>query len=261
MSGFPGSDRRLVNGPERSVPPLEPNTDGNIRDSIIQNKRPSGREILQPRPLFIKSDLVNNASGSAYLEQGGIKISCSVYGPRPIKKVGAIVSSTTGNLECEFKFSQFSSSWRKIQQRDSEEKEISQILTQALGPAVCLHMFPKSSIDVFVTVIESDGRSATIAAAIKCASLALADGSIDMYDMVSCCSVSMINGFWIVDSDQKEENEEDASILLAYMPSSQEITHTIQTGKTSIEQTQNGINLCLDACTKLYESMMLSAAY
>ncbi|PVU93722.1 hypothetical protein BB561_003084 [Smittium simulii] len=247
-------DNRLVNVPEQSIPPFleEPKS---IKDSVINNSRLDGRDQVTPRLLFIKTGLVDKAHGSAYLEQGKIKISCAVYGPRPVVKAGAVISATTGNLECEFSFSSFSSSWRTVKQRDTEEKEISQILTQALGPSICLHMFPKSSIDVYVTVIESDGRLATIAAAIKCATIALVDASIDMFDVVTCVSASLFNNSWVIDCTQAEENEEDSSILLSYMVSSQEITNVIQTGKTSIELSQNGLNLCVDVGSKIYQAM------
>ncbi|PVU95768.1 hypothetical protein BB561_001612 [Smittium simulii] len=210
-------DNRLVNVPEQSIPPFleEPKS---IKDSVINNSRLDGRDQVTPRLLFIKTGLVDKAHGSAYLEQGKIKISCAVYGPRPVVKAGAVISATT-------------------------------------GPSICLHMFPKSSIDVYVTVIESDGRLATIAAAIKCATIALVDASIDMFDVVTCVSASLFNNSWVIDCTQAEENEEDSSILLSYMVSSQEITNVIQTGKTSIELSQNGLNLCVDVGSKIYQAM------
>ena len=42
-------------------------------------------------------------------------------------------------------------------------------------------------MDIFVTVLQNDGGS--LEAGITCASLALADAGIEMYDMVAACSV------------------------------------------------------------------------
>ncbi|OMJ20237.1 Exosome complex component MTR3 [Smittium culicis] len=242
MSAFAYSDRRLVNGPEISVPPIDIGVNNNVKSLLVEKKRIDGRQFSQPRPIFIKTGIVKKAAGSAYLEQGNIKISCTIDGPRQIKKAGVLVSSTVGNFECEFKFASFSTSWRKVNHKDTEERDISSIITQAIGPSICLHMFPKSLITANVTVVESDGRMATIAAAIKCISVALSDASINMYDLTTCISASLIDDQWVIDCNQLEENEESVSLLISSMPSAQEITHIIQTGKTNSDQTQQGIN-------------------
>ena len=49
------------------------------------------------------------------------------------------------------------------------------------------HTFPKSNVDVYCLVLESGGSD--VAVAISAASLALADAGIEMYDLVSACSV------------------------------------------------------------------------
>jgi exosome complex component MTR3 len=48
---------------------------------------------------------------------------------------------------------------------------------------------PKSSIDVYVNVLENDGTSSSLAAAISAASVALADAGIEMYDQVAASSI------------------------------------------------------------------------
>ena len=47
---------------------------------------------------------------------------------------------------------------------------------------VCLHLFPKACVDVFVTVIEDDGS--VLAASLTAAGVALADAGIEMFDTV-----------------------------------------------------------------------------
>ena len=44
------------------------------------------------------------------------------------------------------------------------------------------HLYPKSQVDVFITILEDDGSS--LAAAITCAGLAVADAAIDMFDVI-----------------------------------------------------------------------------
>jgi exosome complex component MTR3 len=62
-----------------------------------------------------------------------------------------------GQLNCEFKFATFSCPQRRPHQADMMDKDYSVLLMDALEPAVCLEKYPKSVVDVFVTVLENDG--------------------------------------------------------------------------------------------------------
>lgn len=57
----------------------------------------------------------------------------------------------------------------------------------ALQSAVQRHTFPKANVDVYCLVLESGGSD--VAVAITAASLAIADAGIEMFDLVSACSV------------------------------------------------------------------------
>lgn len=108
------------------------------------------------------------------------------YGPR---QTPAKSKHTHGTLHCDFKFSPFSCTQRRGYMKDSTEKEYSQTLRQSLSPAIRLDLLPKSTIDVFVQVLESDGSAACLAAAITCASMALANAGVEMFDVVAGCAV------------------------------------------------------------------------
>lgn len=83
--------------------------------------------------------------------------------------------------------------------KDVEDRSIGQLVYQSLLPAVQLHLFPKSTIDVFITIIENDGLESCVASASMAASTALADAGIEMLGMVvACCSVSSSSRFGIV---------------------------------------------------------------
>ena len=62
------------------------------------------------------------------------------------------------------------------------EKDASAIIEKALHRSVRLEAFPKSQVDVYVTVLEEGGSA--LSCAITCASMALASAGLDMYDMV-----------------------------------------------------------------------------
>ena len=61
---------------------------------------------------------------------------CSRYGPREVTRREDF--SMQGQLNCEFKYATFSCTSRRQHMMDSEEKDISALLYQALSPAVIL---------------------------------------------------------------------------------------------------------------------------
>ncbi|KAF8396559.1 hypothetical protein HHK36_018183 [Tetracentron sinense] len=71
----------------------------------------------------------------------------------------------------------------------SDHKEFSSMLHKALEGAIILETFPKTTVDVFALVLESGGSDLPVV--ISCASLALADAGIMMFDLVTSVSVAM----------------------------------------------------------------------
>lgn len=72
--------------------------------------------------------------------------------------------------------------------QDAEDRSIATAIHQAIFPSVRLELFPKSIIDVFVTIIEADGIEACVASGSVAASTALADAGIEMIGLVVSCS-------------------------------------------------------------------------
>lgn len=71
-----------------------------------------------------------------------------------------------------------------------QEKELSATLQRTFQGAVCLGSYPKATIEVFVTVLESGGDD--VGVVISAASLALADAGIELMDTVAACSVCRV---------------------------------------------------------------------
>lgn len=81
--------------------------------------------------------------------------------------------------------------------RDAVERDLSAQLQSALAKAVRTAQYPKSGIDVFVTVLDCEGGldgagdgvevglMGVLAGAITCASAAVADAGIECFDLVS----------------------------------------------------------------------------
>ena len=131
-------------------------------------------------------DVTTQANGSAVVELGGTKVLASVHGPRGAANLDFSESAV---LSCEVKFATFASPTRRDHMQDDEERKLSLTLQAALAPAVRLAKYPKSSIEISVLVIQAAGSA--LAAAVTCASLALAAAGIEMFDLVTCCSAAV----------------------------------------------------------------------
>ncbi|KAI7826448.1 ribosomal protein S5 domain 2-type protein [Kickxella alabastrina] len=240
-------DRRRINGPQRSVEPIYPKQP----TSTSSAGRPDGRAQNAVRPIFVKtgplSPQASSAacpSGSAYYEQGKIRISCAIYGPRQGRKS----NTRMGAFDCDFKYAPFSCSWKRSHMRTSDEKEIALMLEQAISPAFVWRRTRRPAS----TLLSRDGKAATISAAINCISAALVDAGIELYDSVAACSVALSGSQWIYDCTQEEEDKAECSLMMARMPSADEVTYLLQHGKTSPAQTEQAIQASAGVCTQVY---------
>jgi exosome complex component MTR3 len=83
--------------------------------------------------------------------------------------------------------------------QDAEDRSIAVAIHHAIVSSVRLELLPKSTIDIFLTIVENDGIEGCVAAGSIAASTALADAGIDMVGLVvSCSGVSgFVTLFWI----------------------------------------------------------------
>ncbi|XP_022944714.1 exosome complex component RRP41-like [Cucurbita moschata] len=219
-----------------------------FRSDDVDWVRPDGRSFHQCRPAFFRTGAVNAASGSAYAEFGNTKVIVSVFGPRESKK--AMMYSDIGRLNCSVSYTTFST---PVRGQGSENKEFSSMLHKALEGAIIFETFPKTTVDVFALVLESGGSDLPVV--ISCASLALADAGIMLYDLVASVSVSCFGKNLLIDPALEEENYQDGSLMITCMPSRYEVTQLTITGEWSTAKINEGMQLCLDASCKLVTIM------
>ncbi|KAF9069675.1 3' exoribonuclease family, domain 1-domain-containing protein [Rhodocollybia butyracea] len=233
-------DRRRINGPEESFPPFFAEES---RGSPPRNtsKARKGRTTSDIRPIFLQPGLISQANGSAYIETERTKIACSVYGPRQSKNT---TYNEKGRLNVEVKFAPFSCERRRAPLRDAEDRSIAVAIQQALLSSIRLELFPKSSIDVFLIVIEADGIEGCVASGSIAASTALADAGIDMFGLVMSCSAAVVDSDIWIDPTQEESSTADGSIVLACMPALGTVTNVWQSGRMSPAQ----VIMCMEAC-------------
>ncbi|KAK9185916.1 hypothetical protein WN943_026275 [Citrus x changshan-huyou] len=229
--------------------------------------RPDSRGFHQCRPAFFRTGAVNSASGSAYAEFGNTKVIVSVFGPRESKK--AMMYSNIGRLNCNVSYTTFAT---PVRGQGSDHKDFSSMLHKALEGAIILETFPKTTVDVFALVLESGGSIrylvkqvdeldtlwfavGDLPVVISCASVALADAGIMMYDLVASVSVSCLGKNLLIDPVLEEESYQDGSLMIACMPSRYEVTQLTVTGEWSTPHFNEAMQLCLDASAKLGKIM------
>ncbi|MCO5548285.1 hypothetical protein L7F22_001742 [Adiantum nelumboides] len=192
-----------------------------------------------------------------------LKITLVWFGPRESKKAQAY--SDFGRLNCNVSFATFAGSVRGRAGQGVEEKEYSQMLYKALEGAVALHTFPKTTVDVFALVLQSGGGDLPVV--ITCASLALADAGIVMYDLVSAVSLSCFDTKLLLDPTLDEENSQDGSLMLACMTSRNEITQLSLSGEwpqgrlSEIVYVEGKKNVVIDASSRKPQISAVSIPY
>ncbi|OJT15721.1 b(0,+)-type amino acid transporter 1 [Trametes pubescens] len=244
-------DRRRINGPDESYQPIfESDDEQETRWKAGGGAPRKGRAARDIRPICmptssqlwaspdetrkdLKAGLINQANGSAYIETEKTKIACAVYGPRQSKTT---VYNEKGRLNVEVKFTPFSCTKRRVPIRDAEDRSVAVQIQQALASAVRLELLPKSTLDIFVTVIENDGIEGCIAAGSVAASVALADAGIEMLGLVASCSAAVVGEEIWMDPTEEDSKLASGSVVLASLPALGTITSVWQSGSMAPDE-------------------------
>ncbi len=212
--------------------------------------RHDGRKLNELRPIKIEVGVLSNADGSAYVEQGKNKILAAVYGPREVHPKHLALPDRT-LLRCRYHMAPFSVQERKSPAPSRREKELSKVIREAFEPAVFTEYYPRTSIDIFIEVLQADGG--TRCAGITAASLALADAGIPLRDIVSACAAGKVDGRLVLDLNDVEDKEGEADLPLAYMSNLNAITLLQMDGMLTGEEFEQAINLAVEGCKQIYQ--------
>lgn len=181
-----------------------------------------------------------SASGSAYFElepsstvashapslqdtPSSIKLTCTVHGPKPLPRSAPFTPNAI--TSAHVKFAPFAARQRRGYIRDANERDLSVHLETALRGVIISDRWPKSGIEVVVTVLESDedawwgdetvkgktrpagdggfGMMNVLAGCITVASAAIADAGIDCVDLVAGGVAGILESSGRGDLDQK----------------------------------------------------------
>lgn len=220
------------------------------------------------RFVVLRTGLIPAANGSAYYElepprsrtttfipnTSTIKLSCTVLGPKPLPRNASF--SPNLQLSASIKFAPFATRQRRGYVRDNTERDLGSHLENALKGVIIPDRWPKSSIDIAVTVLEGEedclwtqeqgeetgvagvGLMNVLAGSITVATAALVDAGIDCLDLLA----GGVGAFTrpqgsgtveILDPCPSEHEDLTSACVVAYLPSRDEVTEVWCKGAVS----------------------------
>jgi exosome complex component RRP41 len=129
--------------------------------------------------------------------------------------------------------------------------ELSKVIRESLEPSVFLEYYPRTSIDLFIEVLQASGG--TRCAGITVASLALADAGIPMRDLTVACAAGKVEGQLVLDLTDEEDKKGEADVPVAYLPNLNAVTLLQMDGQLTLEEFEKTILLSIDGCKQLYD--------
>ncbi|ADY01884.1 MAG: exosome complex exonuclease Rrp41 [Vulcanisaeta sp.] len=217
---------------------------------IVNDRRSDGRLPNEHRPVRMEVGVISNAEGSALVAYGNTVILAAVYGPREVPQKHLELPDKA-ILRVRYHMIPFSTSeGRKSPTPSRREIEISKVIRTALEPVVILERFPRTTIDVYIEVLQADGS--TRVTGITAASLALADAGIPMRDLLVGVSVGKVSGTIIVDLNQLEDQYGEGDMPLAIMYGRGLITLMQADGEWTPTEVNQAVELAFKAAEQIY---------
>lgn len=231
----------------------------------------------------LKTGLIPTASGSSYLEfepsaslaaarsnpkslippSSALKVACTVHGPKPLPRSAAFSPNLV--LTTHIKYAPFAARKRRGHVRDASERDLGVHLETALRGAIIAERWPKSGLDITLTIIEAEddrwwgdapdshdaswGMMNVLAGCITAASAAIADAHIDCLDLVSGGVAALVSDDpksgstaprLMLDIDPAEHRSILSACVVAYMPARDEITELWLKGDSSKAALEKG---------------------
>lgn len=216
-------------------------------------KRLDGRDLTEVRPIKMEVGVIKSADGSAYLEWGDNKIFVAVYGPREVHP-HHLSKPDRGILRVFYRMATYSVFDRKRPAPGRREKEISMIISDCLEPILFLELYPGTSFEVFIEVINADGG--TRCASTTIAALALADAGIPMKSLVTAIAVGKIDGKQVVDLSGIEDKAGGADLPIAITWFNEELSLLQFDGDMSLEEMNNFLDMAKESLKNVYQMQL-----
>lgn len=220
-------------------------------DLFKDGKRIDGRNENELRSVEMTANVLNSANGSALIRWGKNKILAGVYGPREFIPRHA-ANLFKSKVKCFYKMAPFCSEEKRDRPGPNRRSlELSKVISQAFQGIVFTEHFPKTEIDVFIEVLQSDGG--TRCAAITAASLALAHAGIPMRDMVVAVAAGKAAETVMLDLCKEEDNFGESDIPMAISVNGKQFLLLQLDGRVKREELSTALDMGLKSVPVLFE--------
>ena len=225
---------------------------GNTGVKLIDDNgiRIDGRKVDELRPIKIEAGVLKSADGSAYVEIGKNKVLAAVYGPRECHP-RHMQNPAKAIVQCKYNMIAFSVGDRKRPGPDRRSVEISKIISEALEYVVFTESFPRTSVDVYIEVLQAN--AGTRCAGLTAASVALADAGIPMRDLVPAIAVGKVNDQVVLDLNKEEDNYGQADVPIAMIPRTGEILLLQMDGHLTVTEFNKAMEYAVPALEQIYQ--------
>ncbi|XP_065053619.1 exosome complex component RRP41-like [Rhopilema esculentum] len=212
--------------------------------------RLDGRKPLELKQIVCKVGIFSEADGSASIEHGNTKAICSVYGPHEcVNRAKSVHDKAVVN--CEYSMATFSTNYRRSRPTgDRRSTELTIALEKVFEAAIMTSIYPRSQIDIFVQVLQSDGGN--LSACINAATLALIDAGIPMKDFVSACTATYANETALVDLNQLEEISNAPTLTLAMQPKLNTVTLFQMDSRLHLDNLESILEAAKKGCKDIF---------
>jgi exosome complex component RRP41 len=217
--------------------------------------RIDGRRLNELRPLKITAGALHQADGSAFVEWGANKVMAAVYGPREVHP-RHLQENNKAIVQCRYNMAAFSVDERKRPGLDRRSQEISKVIAEAFESAIFAEEYPRTSIDVYIEVLQAN--AGTRCAGLVAASVALADAGIPMVDLLPSVAVGKVAGKIALDLKKEEDNFGEADMPMALVPQSGRLVLLQMEGRFTRSELSEALDLGVQGCRQIYEVMKQS---
>ncbi|MFH0927651.1 MAG: exosome complex exonuclease Rrp41 [Candidatus Micrarchaeota archaeon] len=219
-----------------------------IRDDGL---RLDGRALDQLRDVKIASRVLNNADGSCLCVWGKNKILAGVYGPREcIPRHDS--SPYKAKVRCRYNMAPFCSLEEHGRSGPSRRsQELSKVISEAFENIVITESFPRTAIDVYIDVLQSDGG--TRCAALTAAAVAIADAGIPCKDLIGAVAVGKVGGKIALDLSKDEDNYGQSDNPMAFSARTGEILLYQMDGLLNRQEVEEGMQMAGNAVKAIHE--------
>ncbi len=214
--------------------------------------RIDGRRLDELRPLKIQAGALHQADGSAFVEWGANKVMAAVYGPREVHP-RHLQRNDKAVIQCRYNMAAFSVDERKRPGLDRRSQEISKVIAEAFESVVFAEEFPRTSIDVYIEVLQAN--AGTRCAGLVAGSVALADAGIPMVDLLPAVAVGKVAGQIALDLKKEEDNFGEADLPMALVPQSGRLVLLQMEGHMSEAELSQALDLGVAGCKDIYTRM------